>query len=75
MALIAGLVVHQYRSAHPLMPVRQIATTFPVCGILVAMSASSAAVGLMDLILSALKGTSSPAHSALLFLPSSARPC
>jgi MFS family permease len=68
-ALITGLVVHQYRSAHPLMPVRQIATTFPVCGILVAMSASAAAVGLMDLILSALKGTSSPAHSALLFLP------
>jgi MFS family permease len=67
--MIIGLVVHQYRSTEPLMPVRQLATTLPACGILVAMSASAAAFGLMELILTALAGTSSPGHTALLFLP------
>ena len=68
-AMIVALVVHQYRSKHPLMPVRQLATTFPVGGILIAMCASSAAFGLMELLLTALQGHSSPAHTALLFLP------
>jgi MFS family permease len=66
--MIAALVVHQYRSKHPLMPVRQLATTFPVIGVVIAMCASSAAFGLMELVLTALQGTS-PAHIALLFLP------
>jgi hypothetical protein len=51
------------------MPVRQLATTFPATGILIALSASSAAVGLTDLVLSALQGAVSPVHIALLFLP------
>ena len=67
--MIVALVIHQYRGRHPLMPVRQLATTFPVCGILVAMCASAAAFGLMELILTALQGKSSPGHTALLFLP------
>ena len=68
-AMIVALVIHQYRSRRPLMPVRQLATTFPVCGILAAMCASAAAFGLMDLILTALQGRSRPGHTALLFLP------
>ena len=68
-AMIIALVIHQYRSKHPLMPVRQLATTFPVCGLLVAMSASAAAFGLMELILTALQGKSDPGHTAILFLP------
>jgi MFS family permease len=68
-AMIVTLVVHQYRSRSPLMPVRKLATTFPVCGILAAMCASAAAFGLMELILTALQGKSSPGHTALLFLP------
>ena len=68
-AMIIALVVHQYRSKHPLMPVRQLATTFPACGILVAMCASAAAFGLMELVLTALQGKSSPGHTAVLFLP------
>jgi hypothetical protein len=67
--MIVALVVHQYRARRPLMPVRQLATTFPVGGILVAMCASSAAFGLTKLILTALRGKSSPSHTALLFLP------
>lgn len=68
-AMIVALVVHQYRSKRPLMPVRQLATTFPAGSMLVAMSASSAAVGLMELVLTALQGKTSPVHMALLFLP------
>jgi MFS family permease len=66
--MIAALVVHQYRARHPLMPVRQLATTFPATGILIAMCASASAVALMDLTLTALRNAS-PVHVALLFLP------
>jgi MFS family permease len=68
-AMIVILVVHQYRSRQPLMPVKQLATTFPATGILIAMCASAAAVGMMELVLTALQGKSSPVHVALLFLP------
>jgi hypothetical protein len=60
---------HQYRAKRPLMPVRQLATTFPACGILIAMCESSAAFGLMELVLKALQGKGSPAHTAVLVLP------
>ena len=50
------------------MPVRQLATTFPATGILIAMCASASAVALMDLVLTALHNDS-PVHVALLFLP------
>ena len=66
--MIAALVVHQYRARHPLMPVRQLATTFPATGILIAMCASASAVALIDLVLTALRNDS-PVHAALLFLP------
>lgn len=68
-ALIVALVIFQYRVKRPLMPVKQVATTLPVVGIVVAMFASAAAFGLMDLVLTALQKTSGPTHTALLFLP------
>ena len=67
-AMICALVVHQYHSRHPLMPVRQIATTLPVVGLVIVMFASSAAFGLMELVLTSLQG-GSPARIALEFLP------
>jgi MFS family permease len=67
-ALLVALVVHQYRSRHPLMPVKQLATAFPTTGILIAMFASAPAFGLMELMLTALQG-SSEVRTALLFLP------
>lgn len=62
------LIVRQYRKKNPLMPVEQLATTFPIIGIVVALSASAAAFGLMDLSLTALERRD-PAHVGLLFLP------
>jgi MFS family permease len=67
--MLAVLLVHQYRARHPLMPVRQLATTFPVCGVLIAMTASASAVGLMELVLTALQKKSTPTAIALQFLP------
>lgn len=68
-ALIVGLVVHQYKVREPLMPVRAFATTVPVVGITLALFASAAGFGLMELALAALKRSSTPSDTALLFLP------
>lgn len=68
-ALIVVLVVFQYKAKRPLMPVRAFVTTVPVAGITLALCASAAGFGLMELVLTALKTASSPANTALLFLP------
>lgn len=67
-ALVVAMIVHQYREQDPLMPVEQLATTFPVVGILVALAASAGAFGLMDLSLTALEQRD-PTQVGLLFLP------
>lgn len=68
-AMICALVVHQYRSRNPLMPVRQLATTFPAVGLVIVMFASAAAFGMMELVLTALQGSATPTRIALEFLP------
>jgi MFS family permease len=68
LAVIVAMIVHQFRKENPLMPVEQLATTFPVVGILVALAASAAAFGLMDLALTALE-SHDPTRVGLLFLP------
>jgi MFS family permease len=67
--LVIALVVHQYVVKRPLMPVRQLATTKPVAGIVFALTAGAASVGAIDLILTALQTRVSPGHLAVLFLP------
>ena len=69
MVLLAALFVHQYFAREPLMPVRQLATTFPGFGIVIAMTASASAIGLMELVLTAVQQKSSPTALALEFLP------
>ena len=69
MLMLAGLIVHQFRVKHPLMPVRQLATTFPAFGILVAVAASASAIGLTELVLTAVQQRSTPTALALQFLP------
>ncbi|HWE34772.1 MAG TPA: MFS transporter [Solirubrobacteraceae bacterium] len=68
-AMIVTLIVHQYSVKRPLMPVRQLATTKPVAGILAAMSAGAASVAVIELTQQALKSTTSPIHGAMLFWP------
>jgi MFS family permease len=68
-AMLAGLIVHQYLAKHPLMPVRQLATTFPAFGIVTAVAASASAIGLTELVLAVVQKKSTPAALALQFLP------
>lgn len=69
-ALIALLVIGQYFAPDPLMPVRRLASTFPVAGIIVAITAGAASVAVIGLVESAkLAQGASPTHVGLLFLP------
>jgi|SRR5579884_102971 len=68
-ALIVALVAYEYRVPRPLMPVRQLATTFPIAGVTVAMSAGAASVGLVTVAQTALQSRISPGHMAMLFWP------
>jgi MFS family permease len=68
--LIVAAVLWEYHTPRPLMPMRKLAHTIPVAGILTAMVAGAVSVALVDLALTALQGKgATPAHSALLFLP------
>jgi MFS family permease len=70
--LLATLVVYQFLSHNPLMPVRQLVTTFPVAGIIVAVTAGAASVSVIELAQTALQKQprpSSPVHIAMLFWP------
>ncbi|HEX4011865.1 MAG TPA: MFS transporter [Solirubrobacteraceae bacterium] len=66
---IALLVLHQYLMSEPLMPVRRLATTFPVAGIIVAMTAGAASVAAIELAQTALQKQGDPIHIAMLFWP------
>jgi MFS family permease len=67
-AAIVLLVIHQSLVKRPLMPVRQLATTFPVLAIVIAMTAGAASVAIIELAQTALK-QDDPIHVAMLFWP------
>jgi MFS family permease len=69
LVMLIALVVYQYGLKNPLMPVRQLATTFPVAFIVVAMCAGAASVGLVTLVQQALETKTTPTHLAMLFWP------
>jgi MFS family permease len=68
--LLGALVVHEWRTEDPLIPVRKLAHTIPLAAIVVAMSAGAASVAVVQLTQTALqlKGAS-PSHAGLLFIP------
>jgi len=67
--VIAILVVEQYRDKEPLMPVKQLVTTLPVMGIVIAMSVSAAAISLMELSIVVAVTRFSLDQVAVMFLP------
>ena len=70
LALIAVLVVNQYRSRRPLLTVRTMLTsTIPVAGIVVALAAAAASVSATVLTAAELAPHYSPLHLGLLYLP------
>jgi MFS family permease len=68
-AAIVALLAHQFRARNPLMPVRSLATTFPVAGVIVAMCAGAMSVAVIDLAITAAQTRMSPAHLGMLFWP------
>ena len=69
LALITALVVYEHQIEHPLMPIRALTSTLPVMGIVIAVSAAAASVGLVLLTQTALESSVGPTHAGLLFLP------
>ncbi len=67
--MIVALVVNQYVIKRPLMPVRSLATTFPVAGVIIAMTAGAASVALIELAGTVLQKQGNPIHIAMLFWP------
>jgi MFS family permease len=63
------LMLNQYRGRRPLLTIRELATTIPVAGIVVAVTAAAAAVSATELIGKALAQRDSPLHLGLLFFP------
>jgi len=69
LAAIAGLVVHQFGARRPLMPVRIMASTKPVAGIIVALCAGAASFAAIELVELVLQKTTTPGHAAMLWWP------
>lgn len=68
-ACILALLGYEAYQRDPLMPIRSATTSVPLSGLCIALSASAAAFGLMELVLEALKTSSSPTQVAWVFLP------
>ncbi len=69
LALIVALVVYEYRAHHPLLILRNLASTIPVTGIVVAMCAAAAATSAIALTATVLAPHYTPLRLGLLFVP------
>jgi len=69
LALIIVLWVYQYRGTRVLLTLRPLASTFPVAGIVVAITAAAASVSATALAGASLATRYAPLHLGLLFLP------
>lgn len=67
--LVATLVAYEYHARQPLMPVRRLATAFPLAGITIAIFAGAASVGVVTLIQTELARELSPSALGMLFWP------
>lgn len=68
-SMIVALIVYQYRSSNPLMPVAKLATTIPVAGVIVAMTAGASSFAVIELVQTAFKMKVSPTELGVLLLP------
>lgn len=68
-ALLVLMIAYEYRIKHPLMPIKGANSTVPVTGILIALTSSAAAFGIMVVLITQLQKLTSPLHAALYFLP------
>jgi nucleotide-binding universal stress UspA family protein/MFS family permease len=68
-ALIATLIVYEYRARHPLLILRNLVTTIPITGVVVAICAAAAATSAIALTSTVQTGHYTPLHLGLLYIP------
>jgi nucleotide-binding universal stress UspA family protein/MFS family permease len=69
LALIASLIVYEYRARHPLLILRNLVTTIPMTGVVVAICAAAAATSAIALTSTVQTGHYTPLHLGLLYIP------
>ncbi len=68
-AMLVALVLVEGLLPRALMPVRQLTTTLPLIGVVVAMAAGAASVAIVELVQTAFKTRTTPLHLGMLFWP------
>jgi nucleotide-binding universal stress UspA family protein/MFS family permease len=68
-ALIGTLIVYEYRARHPLLILRNLVTTIPITGVVVAVCAAAAATSAIALTSTVQTGHFTPLHLGLLYIP------
>ena len=68
-ALIAALIVYEYRARHPLLILRNLVTTIPLTGVVVAICAAAAATSAIALTSTVQAPHYTPLHLGLLYIP------
>jgi len=69
LALIAALIVYEYRARHPLLILRNLVTTIPLTGVVVAICAAAAATSAIALTSTVQGPRYTPLHLGLLYIP------
>lgn len=69
LAVIIALWVYQYRAKNPLLPLRQLNSTIPVTGVVVAICAAAASTSAIALTETVLAPRYAPLHLGLLYIP------
>jgi MFS family permease len=67
--LLGILIIHQITARNPLMPMKQLLTTFGVAPVAIAVAAGAASIPLIELVTFALTGRFTPVHLGVLLLP------
>jgi nucleotide-binding universal stress UspA family protein/MFS family permease len=68
-ALIAALIVYEYRARHPLLILRNLVSTIPMTGVVVAICAAAAATSAIALTSTVQAPRYTPLHLGLLYIP------
>ncbi len=69
LAMLVLLLVHEYKTRHPLLLVRSLVSTLPVAAITVVVFAAAAAVSAISLTENLLATRFTPLHLGLLYIP------
>jgi MFS family permease/nucleotide-binding universal stress UspA family protein len=67
--LIAALIVYEYRARHPLLILRNLVSTIPITGVVIAICAAAAATSAIALTATVQTSRFTPLHLGLLYIP------